>query len=114
MKKIVLLIDENVYQIRGPIITNFTGGFFGICSKEEKAKVKAKFERNNKGLFKSERLNQIAEKNPILKSIDIFEEILDDIEKTTSAEMPAVHAGNGANNWAYILNIFYAIRPIRD
>ena len=39
---------------------------------------------------------------------------VDDIEKTTSAEMPAVHAGNGANNWAYILNIFYAIRPIRD
>lgn len=86
MKKILLLIDENIYQIRGPIITNFTGGFFGICSKEEKAKVKAKLERNNKGLFKSERLNQIAEKNPILKSIDIFEEILDDVEKTIPAE----------------------------
>ena len=90
IKKDLFMVNGNVYGvINNTIFKCFdsTKGFFGIMTKEEKNLVKDKLKRNENGqLFKSQKLNEIAEKNPELKTIDIFEEILDDIEKETPEE----------------------------
>lgn len=86
MSKSLLIINENIYQISGKRIKNLNKGIFYKCTDEEKKAVMSKLEKNKGKIFKSEKLNEIAEKNNFLKQFDIFEEILDDVEKVIPSE----------------------------
>ena len=90
MKANYIMVDGNIYLVKGKIIIKYfdsSKGYFRKITSEERKLVECKLLRNQNGhLFKSPMLNLLAEENSELKSIDLFEEILDDIEKEIPKE----------------------------
>jgi len=74
-----IIINENVYITLGKQVLKVAGGFI-LPSKKEKVIVREKITRYEKDIFQSDKLNEIAKENNLLKSFNILEEVLDSVE----------------------------------